>query len=289
MKAVYLSLFLISLLSVASFAPAKNEAPSLGIAISLSQDSLAHAAGFKVITESVKRMLSPALTADDFKANLQKIKAAKCKVLTCNVFFPADIKIAGPDVDEAKALSYAESVLARAKQAGVKYIVLGSSGARSIPTGYDENKAKADFIKLCKKLAPIAKKYQVTIVLESLQRAETNFLNSLKAAAMIVREVNHPNFRLNADLFHMMREGDSPTEIIAAGHLIAFVEVAEKETRSLPGVKGDDFRPYLRALKAINYKGYIFIEGSIGNAATEVPAAFKYLAAQVNEVYLAKK
>jgi sugar phosphate isomerase/epimerase len=52
---------------------------------------------------------------------------------------------------------------------------------------------------------------------------------------------------------------------------------------------GDDFRPYLRALHKINYKGFIFIEGSIKNAATEMPLAFKYLSAQIAEVYSEKK
>ncbi|TCC87274.1 sugar phosphate isomerase/epimerase [Pedobacter frigiditerrae] len=289
MKAICLSLLtFLSVLSLNNTVSAQQKTPKLGIASSLSQDSLVYAAGFKLITESVKKMLSPALTADEFNNNLEKIKAAKCKVLTCNVFFPADIKIAGPDVDEAKVLTYAEGVLSRAKQAGVKYIVLGSSGARSIPADYDVGKAKADFVKLCKKLGEIAGKYQVLIVLENLQSSETNFLNSLKSAAEIVRKVNHPNFRLNADIFHMMREGDLPEEIIAAGDVIAFVEVAEKETRSLPGVKGDDFKPYLNALKQINYKGYLFIEGSVKNAAVEIPAAFKYLSAQINEVYLGK-
>lgn len=87
----------------------------------------------------------------------------------------------------------------------------------------------------------------------------------------------------------MMREGESPDEIIAAGALVAFCEVAEKQNRSLPGVMGDDFKPYLRALHKINYKGFIFIEGSIKNAATEMPVAFKYLSAQIAEVYAEKK
>lgn len=168
MKSIRLSLFaFLTMLSVVTTVSAQQQIPSLGIASSISQDSLVYAAGFKVITESVKRMISPFLTADEFSANLEKIKKAKCKVLTCNVFFPADIKIAGPAVDEAKVLTYAEGVLSRAKQAGVKYVVLGSSGARNIPADYDVEKAKTDFVKLCKKMAQVAEKHQVLIVLEN--------------------------------------------------------------------------------------------------------------------------
>lgn len=289
-KFSYLAFFICLIyIGFCGFISDKQVYPRLGIVSGLTQDSLAYAAGFKMIGESVPKMLSPALTDDQFSVNLKKIQAAKCKVLTCNLFYPASIKIAGPEVDEAKVLAYTETVLSRAQQAGIKFIVLGSSGARSIPADYNVAKAKSDFIGLGKKLAQVAGKYKVTILLENLETTETNFITSLKSAAEIVREIDHANFRLNADIFHMMREGESPNEIIEAGPLIAFSEVAEKQNRSLPGVMGDDFKPYLRALHKINYKGFIFMEGSIKNAAVEMPLAFKYLSAQIAEVYSEKK
>ncbi|MGM9477131.1 sugar phosphate isomerase/epimerase family protein [Pedobacter sp. GSP4] len=275
-------------LAISGFIIDSPEYPRVGLVTGLTQDSLAYAAGFKLIGESVPKMLSPKLTEEEFQDNLKKIKAAKCKVLTCNLFYPGTLKIAGPEVDEAKVLAYTEVVLSRAKYAGVKYIVLGSSGARSIPAGYDVNKAKSDFVVLAKKLARLAKKNQVVILLENLETTETNFITSLKSAAEIVELVNHPNFRLNVDIFHMMREGESPKEIIAAAKVVGFAEIAEKEKRTLPGVMGDDFKPYLRALKQIDYKGYIFIEGSTSNAAVDVPVAFKYLSGQIAEVYSEK-
>jgi sugar phosphate isomerase/epimerase len=274
-----------SLLFASSFIADRKKLPQLGIVAGLAQDELIYAAGFRANGESVKRVLSPTLSDQEFVDKLKEIKTAKCKLVSCNLFFPATLKIAGPEVVEKRVLAYADSVLSRAGQAGVKYIVLGSGGSRNIPAGYDIEKAKADFVNLGKKLGGIAKKYQVTIVLENLETTETTFITSLKAAAEIVRKVNHPNFRLNADLFHMMREGESPEEIVAAGNLVGFCEIAEKEKRSLPGVMGDDFRPYLRALKKIGYKGYIFMEGSIKNPAVEIPQAFKYLSKQVAEVY----
>ena len=85
---------------------------------------------------------------------------------------------------------------------------------------------------LGKKLATLAQKYNVMITLESLQAAETNFLTSLRSAAEVVRAVDHPNFRLNADIFHMMRGNESPESIVQAGDVLAHCEIAEKEKRS---------------------------------------------------------
>ncbi|MBG6236279.1 sugar phosphate isomerase/epimerase [Pedobacter sp. CAN_A7] len=269
------------------FVSVKPDYPRIGIVTSLKQDSIAYAAGFRSIGESVRKMISPSLSERELRTNLEDIKSAKCKVLMCNLFFPGSIKIAGPAVNERQVLGYVDSVLTMARKAGIKYIVLGSSGSRNIPENYDLNKAKDDFVVLCKKMGQVAEKHKVTILLENLQKSETNFLTSLNAAADIVRRVDEPYFRLNADIFHMMREGESPEEIIAAGDLISFCEIAEKEKRSLPGVAGDDFRPYLRALKQIGYRGFIFIEGNTNDPGRDIPISFKYLNNQISEVYSA--
>jgi sugar phosphate isomerase/epimerase len=267
------------------FVPRKKSIPRLGIVAPLEQDSLVYAAGFRMLGESVGRMLSPSLTEAQFQQNLVRIKKAKCKVLLCNIFFPGSIKIAGPAVDETRVLSFADTVLSRAKEAGLSFIILGSGGARRIPDGYDAAKAQTDFAQLCRKLAMVAGKYRITIALESLQAAETNFLVSLNSAAEVVRAVNHPNFKLNADIFHMTRGGESPQSIVDAADVLAYCEIAEKESRSLPGVKGDDFKPWLRALRKAKYKGYIFIEGNTSNPAADMPLSFKYLTRQLEEVY----
>ena len=267
------------------FMPRKKSIPDLGIVAPLEQDSLIYASGFRMLGESVGRMLSPSLTEDQFQQNLARIKNAKCKVLLCNIFFPGSIKIAGPAVEESRVLGYADTVLSRAKKAGISFIILGSGGARRIPDGYDAVKAQADFALLCRKLAMVAGKYGITIALESLQAAETNFLITLKSAAEVVRAVDHPNFKLNADIFHMMREGESPQSIVDAADVLVYCEIAEKQKRSLPGVQGDDFKPWLRALRKAKYKGHIFIEGNTSDPGNDIPLSFKYLTRQLEEVY----
>ncbi len=275
----------ICLIIISGFAQMKQPIPELGMVAPLEQDSLVYSAGFRMIGESVGRMLSPSLTEEQFQLNVVRIKKARCKVFMCNIFFPGSIKIAGPDVDEKQVLGYADTVFSRAKMAGIPFIVLGSGGARRIPQGYNVEKAKADFAVLCHKLATIAGKYGVMIAIESLEAKETNFLITLNSAAEIVREVDHPNFKLNADIFHMMREGESPQSILDAADILAYCEIAEKQKRSLPGVQGDDFKPYLRALRKANYTGHIFIEGYTDKPEIEIPLAFKYLTRQLEEVY----
>ena len=267
------------------FMPGKKSIPDLGIVAPLEQDSLVYAAGFRILGESVGRMLSPSLTEEQFQQNLLRIKNAKCKVVLCNIFFPGSIKIAGPAVDEQRVLGYADTVFLRAKRAGIPLIVLGSGGARRIPDDYDPAKAMADFVPICRKLAILADKYGISIALESLQSAETNFLITLKSAAEVVRAVDQPNFKLNADIFHMMREGELPQSIVDAADVLVYCEIAEKQKRSLPGVQADDFKPWLRALRKAKYKGHIFIEGNTSDPVNDMPLSFNYLSRQLEEVY----
>jgi len=283
MKAAVISIFAIVLLY--GFKSDNKTLPQLGIIASLDKDSLVYAAGFRLNGGSVGALISPSLTAEKFQQNLDRIKKSKCKIYLCNVLFPGKMKIAGPEVDEQKVLAYVDSVFLRAKQAGVKVVVLGSGTSRRIPDNYDIQKAQTDFVTLCKKMAISAQKHNVKIAIENLQRKETNFLNTVKAAAKVVELVNHPNFGLNADIYHMRWENEPPQNIVDAKKFLIHCEIAETEKRTVPGIKGDDFRPYLSALKESNYKGPLFIEAGFEKA-SDIELSFNYLTKQINEVFM---
>jgi sugar phosphate isomerase/epimerase len=274
-----------ALLFLTAFCHVDGQPLQLGMAASMDNDSLLYASGFRLTGTTVESLISPTLPDSMFLKKIVQAKKMKCTIYMCNVLFPGAIKIAGPAVEEPVVLDYLESVLQRAKEAGIKNLILGSGGARRIPEGYDMVKAKTDFVALARKMATLAEQYQVRIILENLNSSETNFLTRLHDAADIVRQVDHPNFRLNADIYHMMRENESAEEIVNAGNLLVYVELAELNGRTLPGVNKQDFTPYFLALKKIKYSGPIMIEGRSENLSIDVPRAFEYLSAQLRKVY----
>ena len=71
----------------------------------------------------------------------------------------------------------------------------------------------------------------------------------------------------------MLREGQSAQEILDWGPIIHHAHLAEKDERTAPGVKGDDFRPFMRALKSVGYDKRISIESGWGDFAAEQQAA----------------
>lgn len=279
-KIIAYSLFLV--LSVTSWA----QKPKIGIAQGLENDSLLYAAGYRHIVESVNKLISPRNVSDEqFNQNISTLKKLKTTVYAFNIFIPGDLKLVGPDVDEDAVLAYAEKVLTRCEKAGVKIIVWGSGGARRVPDGFDHAKAKEQFARAAKKIAAIAGKHNIMLALENLNSTETNFITTATEALEMVKRVDHPNFRLCIDIYHMLKENESPRVIEAAGKYVVHSDIAEKQNRTPPGVAGEDFKPYLRALKKINYTGAIIIEGRWENLAVQARSAYAYLQKQIDEVY----
>ncbi|MCW3467197.1 sugar phosphate isomerase/epimerase family protein [Chitinophaga nivalis] len=264
---------------------AQTRWPRIGIATMVENDSLAAAAGFVCLEETVKKILSPAVSDSQFRAQLPRLLQARCRLQSCNVFIPGQLKLIGPAADEPAVLQYVETVMERAAKVGIQLIVLGSGEARRIPAGTDSTAAVQQFIRLVRKMADIAARHHCTIAIENLNRSETNFINTVAAANEIVQAVNHPAFKLTADIYHMLRE-EEPAAIIekTAGNLV-HCHIAEREKRAPPGVGKQDFRPYLAALHKIGYQGRIMLECRWENPAAQYLPAQQYLQAQIREVW----
>lgn len=231
----------------------------LGVCTSYDKAGLLKKLGYSFVEESVGRFLIPD-TADQYEKNRSLLRETSVPVRSYIYFFPGSLKSVGPDTHHEAILQRADLALGRAKACGSKNIVFGSGGSRAIPDGFDRDNAKAQHIDLCRKMAPLAEKHGVTLAVEPLNRGETNFINSLADGVEIIRAVNNPWFKLQCDIYHMLRENESPDQIVKYGQYITHCHVAEKESRTAPGVKGDDFRPYFRALKQINYQGGLSLE-----------------------------
>jgi sugar phosphate isomerase/epimerase len=241
------------------------------------------AAGYDFIEGFVGRLLVPDKPEADFAPLAANLKSLAIPVPVCNSFIPAALKVVGAEANHDAAAAYAETAIRRAGTCGIGIIVFGSGGARRIPDGFDTAQAKQQFIAFAKRIAPAAQKANVLLVLEPLNRKETNFINSLAEGAEIVDAVAHPAFRLHADIYHMMQEDEPPSAITAGGPRIAHVHVAQKGTRHAPMPGGSDFRPYFKALKGIGYQGRIAVEAVWQDKVDRFDEIATFLKAQWNE------
>jgi sugar phosphate isomerase/epimerase len=220
------------------------------------------------------------VSEEKFQEVLKKIKSAKSQIRSANVFIPGNIKLVGPALNEALVLGYVDTVMKRASMAGLTIIVLGSGEARKIPMGFDSLQASKQFIHIARKMADVAAKYKMTIAMENLNHTETNMILSFREAVQYAKAIDHPHFKLTADIYHMLMENEPAEHLLEGKGLLVNVHIAEKEERAYPGKRGTDFKPYFRAMKTIGYTGGIMIECRWGKMADELPLAVRYLNTQ---------
>lgn len=253
------------------------------------RDSLLYASGYRYIVENLVKYFSP-LTVDDatFDKNLQSFSRTKTKIYALNIFMPGGMKLVGPDVNEEAILSYVRGVFARCNRAGIDLIIWGSGGARRVPDGYDAGKARQQFISIARQVSEVAKEYRIRLALENLNSTETNFINTAADALQVVKEVNHPNFRLCVDIYHMLMENEPPAIIESTKRYLIHCDIAEREGRAAPGVHGQDFVPYLRALNKVKYRKLIVMECRWTNPEDEIVKGRAELIRQINIAYSAR-
>lgn len=264
----------------------KLAAPEIGVVQNYENDSLLNAQGYCCLVESTQKILSPNNVSDqEFQMLLKKLNNLSIPLFGSNLFIPGNLKVVGPEVDEKAVLAYVETVFKRANAAGAQMIIWGSGGSRQVPDGFSRIKAKEQFVDMARKVAAVAKKYDIMLALENLNSTEVNFINTLAEALEIVKAVDHENFRLCADVYHMLKEDEAPAVITQAKGYIVYCEVAEEEGRTAPGVHGEDFKPFFNALESIGYSGKIVVECRWEDIATQGADAYQYLRKQIDEVY----
>jgi sugar phosphate isomerase/epimerase len=282
-KIIYSGMYLMAVLTFFSCNSAKQDSflTEIGVCTSVSNADMLATHGYTYVEESVGNFLMPTKSEEEFNEVLQQAQNAAIPVKACNSFIPGSLKSVGPDAVHPEILEFMETAFQRAQKAGVEYIVFGSGGSRGIPDGFSRDEARRQFIDLCSQMAPIAAKYDVVVVLEPLNTKECNFINSVLEGGEIVEEVNHPNFRLLADIYHMMMDGEGPESIEKYGHLIQHTHIAEKEGRAAPGTHNEDFTAYFKALKNVGYEGKMSIECRWENLESQAPTA---IAAMKNQL-----
>ena len=100
----------------------------------------------------------------------------------------------------------------------------------------------------------------VTLAIEPLNRFECYFLNTAARCDELVRAVGHPAVRGALDTHHAhLEEADLVAAITSSRATLGHVQLSENH-RGTPGTGQVDFAAALRALTAIEYRGWLVVE-----------------------------
>lgn len=107
--------------------------------------------------------------------------------------------------------------------------------------------------------AEYAEKQQAKMIIEPINRYETNFLNTISETVSFIDELQTTSIGTMIDVFHMNIEEDSFKNISHAGNYLWYVHVADNN-RLAPGLGRLDFNEIIGYLHELKYNGYYSLE-----------------------------
>ncbi len=245
-----------------------------GICKGLDRLSEAAAAGFDYIEPPVNAL--PDMTEAAFQAALAAVEASPVKCPCFNLLFPRTMQLLDSATTDAQIADYLDAAFSRMSRLGGRIAVFGSGRSRNRPESMDYGQAFRRLTHITRLTGETAARYGITIVIEPLNRAETNLINSVAEGACLAAAVNHPNVRLLADYYHVRKDGEPIEDIIRVGG-VSHVHIASGKERRCPTEDEPGFHELFAALKATDYQGCLSIEGKTESLTAEGSAALALL------------
>jgi sugar phosphate isomerase/epimerase len=189
-------------------------------------------------------------------------------------------KLSLTSVDEAsrhEARQFIGSIVELAGHFGAA-VIIGSMQGQC--TGNEHREQALEWLRDgLNELGEIAAARQVFLLLEPLNRYETNLFNRLGQTVQFLETLATRNVRILADLFHMnIEEADMIAAVRDAGDVIGHVHFADSNRQAM-GFGHTDVGPIVGALQDMGYTGYLSAEvlplPTEDEAARQTIAAFR--------------
>lgn len=169
------------------------------------------------------------------------------------------LRLTDPDgMIRARAKNFIASIVDLAGKLGAPAII-GSMQGR-VEAGVTRAQALAWMAESVEQLGPLAHQYGVPLLLEPLNRYETNLFNNVADTLDFTRSLRTKNVKLLCDCFHMNIEEVSIADSLRqAGDAVGHVHLADSNRRAA-GLGHTDFNAVADALRGIGYQGYLSAE-----------------------------
>jgi D-psicose/D-tagatose/L-ribulose 3-epimerase len=200
-------------------------------------------------------VLPVASIKDAFEAN-----ALECTV--CAILPKAFNPISPDQATRRKAIEHLIRCVEVAAAMGAK--ILG--GPLYAPIGYlPKHRPTRDewswAVEAFRALQEVLDSEDVTLSIEPVNRSETFFLRTATEAKLLCEAIGNPRIGVTVDTFHAnIEERSIPQTLLSLGTSLMHVHASEND-RGLLGSGHVPFGEIVSALKEIDYRGYLMIEG----------------------------
>ncbi len=169
---------------------------------------------------------------------------------------------------------YLVALLELCSDLGGRVLVLGSPKQRDILKGQTKQGAWRRAVDLLNSVLEGAAESGLTICLEPLSPAETNFINTVEEGMQMVHEINHPNFKIHLDVKAMCSEGKGASMRNYASRVAQSVPAIIRSVKATdvghfhvndpnlygPGMGEVDYAPIAKAIRDIGYDKWLSVE-----------------------------
>lgn len=184
---------------------------------------------------------------------------APSPVEAMSYLFPHDFRLYGEGANDARNRAYFDRVVAVLDRAKAEVVVLGSGWARNKPSGWTQDQTEQAFLETLHWCAEALENSTAMLVIEPLNRKESNFINSVSDGVRLAQMLNHPKVRTLADFYHMDEENEPLETLMANGPWLGHIHLADTQ-RLNPGTGHYDYPAFFGHLKAAGYSGRLSAE-----------------------------
>lgn len=210
------------------------------------------------------------ITDEEFEQMLLKKQEIGLPVLKANAMLPNDFNLFGENAKTLQELQeFLEKGFNRAKQLGIEVVVWGSGPSRKYPENMDYSEVEDYLLKVSNIIADYSEKYGIMVVIEPLNKGETNVFNTVKETYDFVKKLNRKTVKALADSFHMMAEKEKYDSLFQYKEEIFHAHIAEakfgtNQVRLVPDETDENnVKEFVDVLKKMGYQGDISIEAQL--------------------------
>jgi len=139
-------------------------------------------------------------------------------------------------------------------------VIVGGIRGRLVGSHSEQAGQRAGAVAAMRDCARLAAGLGVTLLLEPINRYETNFVNTAAEGLALLTEIGEPSMKLLLDTFHMnIEEADMAAAIRAGKDVIAHVHFVDSNRRPA-GLGHIDYAPIVTALREIGYDRFVSAE-----------------------------
>jgi len=156
---------------------------------------------------------------------------------------------------------YLSCLLDLCSDLGGKVLVLGSPKQRSIVEPQTKEGAWQRAVELLSSVLDQAEQLGLTICLEPLSPAETDFINTVAEGMKMVRQIDHPSLKIHLDVKAMCSEQTPVPDIIrsVSADDIGHFHVNDANLYG-PGMGEVDYAPIADAIKDVGWDKWLSVE-----------------------------